>query len=206
MPDTSSYKTRQAYDASADAYAQKTASLHPHEIAQLFLDQLPQKAHILDIGCGPGRDVKIFADRGHNVTGIDFSSKAIEIAKRAVPNATFQIMDIESMAFPAGSFDGIWASASLLHIPKENLPSVFSKIHALLKSNGIFYVSVKKGCGERLEKDERYGDVEKFWSFFEEDELKSYLTQAGFNILKFINVENVTPYQTHPYLRALGQK
>ena len=104
------------------------------------------------------------------------------------------------------AIEGAWAAASLLHVPKKIIPVVFSKIHSLLKEKGYLYITVKKGSGEILEKDLRYGDFEKFWSYFEEDELKKLLQEAKFKILDFDTIERRHVYQTHDFFRVFCQK
>lgn len=115
-------------------------------------------------------------------------------------------MDIESLLLPKQSFNGIWASASLLHISKSTIPHVFSQIHSLLKEEGIFYLSVKKGSGEALIPDHRYGGVEKFWVYYEERELVSLLEGSGFNVISMATGEIRSNYQTHPFIRVFSKK
>lgn len=203
-----SYKaiTKESYEATAEKFAGNVAELAPLASIEKFIRLLPDEAKIIDIGCGSGRDAKIFTEKGVDVLGIDFCSNLIEIAKKNAPLAEFQVMDIETLDFPDASFDGVWAAASLLHIPKIVLPDVFKKIHAILKENGYFYLTLKKGAGEVLEKDSRYGDFQKFWSYFEEDELKEFLEAAHFKIIDFTVVKKHHAYLTHDGLRAICQK
>lgn len=204
-----SYKaiTRESYQATAEAFARKVADMAPLQSIEKLIRLLPQQPKILDIGSGSGRDAKIFTKRGVKVVGIDFCPSLIAIAKTNAPLAEFCVMDIEEMAFPPGSFDGAWAAASLSHLPKNALPAVFKKIHTLLKDEGHLYLSVKQGSGECLEKDRRYeGEIEKFWSYFEEEELLQLLQEAKFKVLEFSIVEKRDAYQTHPYFRIFCKK
>jgi 8-oxo-dGTP diphosphatase len=200
------FLTLNSYDASANQYKKNTESLHPHIEAKQFIEKLPEQATILDIGCGPGRDAKIFQELGFEVTAIDFSAKMIELARKEACKAKFHLVDIEKLEFPKETFDGAWASASFLHIPKKNMPSVFKNIHALLKAGGIFYCSVKRGSGEMLQSDARYGNRQKFWSFFEEQELSNLLTEAQFEVLDSAITEKRSSYETHPMIRVLCKK
>lgn len=197
MEETDNYKflTLNAYDNSVQAFDKNTAALHPHEQAINFLDLLPGKK-ILDLGCGPGRDTKIFVERGFQVTGVDFSSQMIEMAKAKV-DAEFYVMDIENLEFKANSFHGVWASASLLHIPKKKILQVFKNLHSLLVEKGIFYLSLKKGSGEGIQADPRYGDVQKFWSFYEKEEVEEILKQADFKVLESVISERKATYPGH---------
>ena len=168
-----SYKaiTRESYKITAEEFANNVADLAPTESIQKFISFLPNHARIIDIGCGSGRDAKIFLEKGISVSGIDFSQNLIDIAKSNAPLADFQIMDIEAITFPEAFFDGAWAACSLCHIPKKILPFVLKNIHSILKPHGYFYLTLEEGVGEGLKEDLRYGHFEKFWSFFEEDEL-----------------------------------
>jgi 8-oxo-dGTP diphosphatase len=158
--------TLNSYDVSSSQYEKNTADLHPKEEAHRFMKKLPSQAKIIDIGCGPGRDAKVFSDHGFNVIGIDFSSKMIEAAKQNAPLASFYVMDIENLVFPAASFDGAWANCALLHLSKRNILSVLEKIHASLKPTGSFYLSAKKSSiGESFESDSRYEELKKHWFF-----------------------------------------
>lgn len=187
--------TLNAYEACAEKFAKNTESLHPQDQARHFLESLPGK-RILDLGCGPGRDALIFARQGFQVTGVDLSPKMIEMAKSKVA-AQFHVMDIENLDFPPCHFDGIWASASLLHVPKGKILTVFKNLYSLLVDRGIFYFSVKKGSGEKLLSDPRYGDVQKFWSFFEKEEIEEFVQQAGFNLISSVVAERKSTYQGH---------
>ncbi|WP_195155549.1 class I SAM-dependent methyltransferase [Candidatus Protochlamydia phocaeensis] len=199
--------TKDSYQATAQAFALNVADLAPLQSIEKFIQLLPSQAKILDIGCGSGRDAKIFTEKGVKVIGIDFCSELIEIAKATAPLAEFQIMDIEEMAFSDETFEGAWAGCSLLHISKNRFLSVLKTIHAALKEKGCFYLTLKQGCGEGLEKDVRYkNQVEKFWSFFEEKELKDFLQKARFKILAFDLVEKSHSYQSHSSFRVFCQK
>lgn len=204
-----SYKTitKASYQATADAFASKVADLAPLKSIEKFMALLPPKSKIIDVGCGSGRDAKVFTDKGVDVLGIDFCPNLIEIAKETAPSAHFQIMDMEEMSFPAQFFDGAWVAASLFHLPKKAIPSVLKNIHTFLKNKGAFYLSVMEGSGEHLLKDHRYeGHVEKFWSYFEENELQKLLEEIDFEILELERVDNTKAYQLRPYFRAICQK
>jgi ubiquinone/menaquinone biosynthesis C-methylase UbiE len=187
-------QTRDAYNKTAQTYSNLALHLHPKTCADLFLKSIPPEGTILDIGCGSGRDAKIFSEVGYKITGIDFSSEMIKIAKEAAPKATFIEADIQELNFPSQSFNGIWANASLLHIQKNNLKSVLLKIHSLLKDDGIFYMSVKKGNSEYFGHDKRYTEnkVYKFWSFYEPDEIADILKENGFDVKK-IDITTTQP-------------
>lgn len=199
--------TLNSYEISWSHYEKNTANLHPKEEAQKFMQALPALAKIIDIGCGPGRDAKVFTEYGFDVTGIDYSPKMIEAAKQNAPKATFYVMDIESFAFSSNYFDGAWANCALLHIPKRNIPQVLEKIHASLKTKGSFYLSVKQSSVEEsFEPDLRYGKLRKHWTFFEPEELVTLLKLAKFRILDVIIANKSYDYHTHPMIKIFAQK
>lgn len=198
--------TKESYEATAEEFAHNVADLAPMESIQKFVSFLSAKAKIIDVGCGSGRDAKIFTENGLSVLGVDFSQNLINIAKSNAPLAEFQIMDIEKISFASSSFEGAWANSSLSHIPKKILPSVLQNIHSVLKASGYFYLTVKQGIGEELREDLRYGHFEKFWSFFEEDEIAEYVRSANFEIVDCCIVQKKFKYQTHPCVRIFCQK
>lgn len=198
--------TLKSYDFSAVDYAKNTELLHPYVQGLKFVQMLPKKPKIIDIGCGPGRDAKIFTDMGAEVVGVDFSSKMIELAKHNAPEASFHVMDIESLAFPSETFDGAWANCSLLHIPKVQIPAVLGNIHSILKPQGILFLSLKQGNDESFEPDERYEGIEKFWSLFQADELKEMLNQVGFTIIELGIYTKDDQYHTHEQIKLFARK
>lgn len=199
--------TKASYQLTAKEFAHKVANLAPMGSIDKFIKLLPSKAKMIDIGCGSGRDAKIFSSLGIDVLGIDFSANLIEIAKMHASLARFEVMDIETMNLPSSSFDGAWSACSLGHIAKNDILDVLKKIHLLLKDDGYFYLALKKGTGELLENDARYeGEIKKFWSFYETEELKNLLAAAQFKILDFDIVEKNHDYQTHSAFRVFCQK
>lgn len=199
--------TKAGYEATAREFTDNVAELAPRESIDRFIKLLPANAKIIDIGCGSGRDAEIFTGRGLSVVGIDNCNNLMEIAKAEAPLAQFQLMDIESMKFPANSFDGAWAVCSLSHIPKKLMPNVLKQIHSFLKPKGAFYIALRKGTGESLEKDTRYkGDIQKFWSYYEEEEINKLLKDANFKVIECTPIEKQFAYPTLPCLRIFCQK
>jgi ubiquinone/menaquinone biosynthesis C-methylase UbiE len=197
--------TIESYDKTVDDYAHNTDPLHPKEEADKFLSFLKKGASILDIGCGPGRDVKIFSDKGFKVVGIDLSKNMIEAAKKRTVNADFKVMDLMKLEFPDSSFDAEWASAVYLHVPKKDIVKALKEAWRVLKSGGILCTSVKVGEGEVLKVDERYG-VKKFWSFFTKDEIEDALEKSGFEVLDNFVEKPDKAYYTNAVVRTICRK
>ncbi len=198
-------QTWKSYQSSAFDYARNVEGFHPHKEAERFLALIPSGGAIIDIGCGSGRDVKKFSEMGFHVTGIDFSPSMIEIARSNAPKATFKIIDMHSLDLEE-TFDAAWANASLLHISKIHLPKVLEKIFRILNNNGLFYIKMKQGSHEGIEIDARYDSLPKFYSYFEESELKRMLIEAGFDLLDVFTTGKESSYQTHPYIHAFCKK
>jgi len=143
---------------------------------------LPKNARVLDVGCGSGVKSKYLFDRGISVLGIDFSEKLVAIAKREVPGAQFQVMDMRDIGELSGEFDGIFAQASLLHIPKKEIGGLLSNFCTKLKPGGLLYIAVKEARqgkpDEEIKIETDYGyPYERFFSYFTKDELREYLRE-----------------------------
>lgn len=145
-------KTIDYYNNHAESFYDRTINLDTSEFYTKFLTYLPEKATILDAGCGVGRDTKYFLSKGYSVKAFDASEKMVEIASKEtgmeIMNLTFQELNFKNM------FDAVWAQASLLHIPYHMTREVYQKIHSSLKKNGIFYASYKYG-DSHIQKSER---------------------------------------------------
>ncbi|MEW6231808.1 MAG: methyltransferase domain-containing protein, partial [Chloroflexota bacterium] len=111
-------KTIKTYEETAEDYYKTHFDINEvKNIADFFIQNLKGQK-ILDIGCGPGRDAKYFSEHGLKVTGADLTSNFVKMASQNVPNAKFVQMDMRNLGFPENTFDGIWACASFLHVPK----------------------------------------------------------------------------------------
>jgi len=140
---------------------------------------------ILDLGCGSGIQSKQLFQAGLEVIGLDLSPEMIREAKKKVPKAKFIIGDMTKMVFPRESFDGVFAQASLLHIPKELIPKVLRLVHRILKKNCVLYIAVKEGVGEREIIEERLDRrIKRFFSFFTKNEIINLLKEMKFEILE----------------------
>jgi SAM-dependent methyltransferase len=121
-----------------------------------FLALVPAGGHILDAGCGPGRDALAFLRRGYRVTAIDASAELARLAAallgQPVEVRRFQDLDYEE------SFDGIWACASLLHVPRGELDEVFRRLTRALRPGGVWYMSFKWGEAEEVRGGRRFTD------------------------------------------------
>jgi ubiquinone/menaquinone biosynthesis C-methylase UbiE len=159
---------------------------------------------ILDLGCGSGIQSKQLLQAGLEVIGLDLSPEMIRQAKKRIPKAKFIVGDITKMDFPKESFDGVFAQASLLHIPKKLVPKVLGSIHKILRINGIFYLALKEGVGEKEVGEERLGRIiKRFFSFFTKEEIEDFLIDAKFKVL---NVRRYTSKSSTIWLYVFVRK
>lgn len=149
LTNQSTNKTINYYNNNASAFTSDTIAVDFDEKQNVLLKYLAPGAHILDFGCGSGRDSKAFLQKGYKVTAMDGSIEMCKIASdyigQEVINQTFQeLNEVEA-------FDAVWACASILHVPSAELPQVIGNIERALKPGGYFYVSFKYGDfeGER---------------------------------------------------------
>ncbi len=182
------------YDKHVEEYIKNTKDLQNKEFTKDFISLLPKSAKVLDLGCGWGRDSKTFTKYGLQTYGVDLSKQMIRYAKKYAPKANFKVMNILSLKFKNNYFDGAWASASLLHLKKKDIPKALKQIKRILKPNGILYINVKEGKGEGLTKDQRYKGAKKFYSYFTKSELRRILISNDFRIIKLKLVRPETSY------------
>jgi len=147
-------RTSQFYSENAQSYCTETNDIDLHNLYCPFLARLENDAHILDLGCGSGRDSKIFLDRGYTVSAIDASKEMVKIASEStglpVSVLTFQDLDYDE------AFNAIWAMASLLHCPRNTLPDVFRRIVCALKQGGSIFMSFKYGDTDSIDDRDRH--------------------------------------------------
>ncbi|UYM16351.1 class I SAM-dependent methyltransferase [Endozoicomonas euniceicola] len=141
-------ETIKFYNQNAQEFFDSTVEVDASGLHSRFLNHLPDRATILDAGCGSGRDTKAFLDLGYQVHAFDASrelvNKAASFTGLPVAQATFQSYRSNLL------FDGVWACASLLHLPLHELAPAFANLSSCLKDSGIFYCSFKLGEGEQL--------------------------------------------------------
>ena len=142
--------TLKYYAKNTEEFIASTLEADMSATQEKFLSLLPKGAHILDLGCGSGRDSLCFLQQGFQVTAVDGSEELAKFAGELIGQGVV-VADFKDLELPKASFDAIWASASLLHVHSEALPGILAKVIDLAKPGAIFYMSFKYGDyeGER---------------------------------------------------------
>jgi len=128
---------------------------------------------ILDLGCGPGRDLQAFTDLGHVAVGLEGSARFVEMA-RAHSGCEVWQQDFLKLDLPAGRFDGVFANAALFHVPTQELTRVLRELRASLKPRGVLFSSNPRGGNEEGWNQGRYG---AYWDLAT---WRQHLSDAGF--------------------------
>ena len=162
-------ETLEYYDRNASNFASGTANADMADTRSRFTASLPLNGLILDLGCGSGRDAKAFLEAGFRVEAVDGSEELCSIATEYTGIPVKQMLYNELDA--QNQYDGIWACASILHLPKTELADVLRRIEEALKPQGILYASFKYGDFEGL----RNG---RYFTDFTEESLKAFWSQA----------------------------
>ncbi len=188
------------YDTNALSFWQGTKDHDVTQNYQAFLRQFPaaQALDILDFGCGPGRDLSYFSSRGHRPVGLDGSEAFCSMARA---NTGCQVLHQQflSLALNDDGFDGIFANASLFHVPAQELPRVLQELHCALRPGGILFSSNPRGSSEGWS-GQRYGH------FMEFEVSQEYLHAAGFEVLDHYYRPTGAPRAAQPWLAIVSKK
>lgn len=154
---------------------------------------------ILDFGCGPGRDLQTFAAMGHIPTGLDGSDRFAEMA-RVDSGCEVLHQNFLELHLPAERFDGIFANASLFHVPRQELPRVLRELRAALKPGGVLFSSNPRGNNQEGWKGDRYG------AFHSAEAWSELMTEAGFVEVEHYYRPTGLPREQQPWLASVWRK
>ena len=154
---------------------------------------------LLDLGCGPGRDLKAFTAMGHRAIGLDGSSEFTAMA-RAYSGCEVWQQDFVHLDLPPDMFDGVFANAVLFHVPSAALPKVLAGLFGTLKPGGVLFTSNPRGHNEEGWNGHRYG------SYYDVDTWGSFVTAAGFTALHHYYRPPDLPRDKQPWLASVWRK
>jgi SAM-dependent methyltransferase len=192
-----SAKTLAHYDERAAEFWKGTRD---HDVRQ-NIDTLLKHIHsalpfrILDFGCGPGRDLAALRALGHEPIGLE-GSPALAAMARAHSGCEVWEQDFLSLELPAAQFDGIFANASLFHVPSRELPRVLRELHAALKPGGVLFSSNPRGTNEEGWNRGRYG------AYHDLEAWRAFVTAAGFTELEHYYRPPGLPREQQPWLAS----
>ncbi len=194
-------RTLAHYDASAEQFFEGTRD---HDVSQNIAALLgaigkPAPLAILDLGCGPGRDLKAFTAMGHHATGVDGCPRFVEMA-RAYSGCTVWQQDFVDLDLPAAHFDGVFANAVLFHVPSAALPGVLRALYSCLKPGGVLFSSNPRGQNQEGWNGARYG------SYHDEATWAAYVQAAGFTLIEQYYRPPGLPRDQQPWLATVWRK
>jgi SAM-dependent methyltransferase len=191
--ETLSYYNRQAEDFHAGT--------RDHDVSQnidALLRAIPGEPPftILDFGCGPGRDLQVFRQRGHRPVGLDGAETFVTMARAAAACEVWH-QDFLRLELPDAYFDGVFANASLFHVPGQELPRVLRELKATLKPGGVLLSSNPRGDNQEGWNGERYGAYHDLSSW------RQQLTAAGFTEIEHYYRPTGLPLGQQPWLASV---
>lgn len=193
--------TLEHYRRSAEAFRDGTRD---HDVSQniaalLRHIQAAPPLRILDLGCGPGRDLKTFTALGHSAVGLDGAEPFVAMA-RADSGCEVWQQDLLRLALPPQAFDGIFANAVLFHLPSRELPRVLGELHAALKPGGVLFCSNPHGNNEEGWSGERFG------CWYDWPTWERMLGTAGFVELEHYYRPSGLPRAQQPWLASVWRR
>src|SRR5450759_653106 len=154
---------------------------------------------ILDFGCGPGRDLKVFAGLGHVAVGLDGAARFVAMARDYSGCEVWQ-QDFFKLDLPDKYFDGVFANATLFHVPRQELPRVLRELYETLKPGGVLFSSNPRGSNEEGWNRGRYG------AYYDLDTWRRHLSAAGFVEIDHYYRPAGLPREQQPWLASVWRR
>ncbi|MCI4663276.1 MAG: class I SAM-dependent methyltransferase [Neomegalonema sp.] len=174
---TADARTLDFYNANAPQVAAKQTQTAPHTTVDIFLAALPPGGSVLDLGCGAAWAAAEMAQRGFDVTAVDGAQGMVAEARRltGLDVRLLRFDELEDIAL----YDGVFASFSLLHAPREEAPDLLARVRRALKPGGVLFVSVKTSAEGSVERRDRLG---RFYADYAPSDLEALIVAAGMTV------------------------
>ena len=189
------------YETRAESFREGTRD---HDVSQniaalLAAIRTEPPFDILDFGCGPGRDLQTFTALGHRPVGLDGTPSFATMAREA-SGCEVWLQDFLALDLPAARFDGIFANASLFHVPRADLPRVLAALHATLRPGGVLFASNPRGEDQEGWSGGRYGVWHRWESW------RDFVSAAGFEEVEHYYRPTGLPRDQQPWLASVWRK
>ncbi len=200
-PRTVAERTLDDYRANAEAFREGTRDHDVSQNIEALLRNIRGEPpfRILDLGCGPGRDLKTFTSLGHIAVGLDGAEPFVRMA-RADSGCEVLHQDFLRLDLPAEAFDGIFANAVLFHLPSREIGAVLLKLHAALRGGGVLFSSNPRGNNQEGWSGSRYG------TWYDWPAWRELLRSAGFIELEHYYRPEGLPRERQPWLASVWRK
>lgn len=177
--------TVKTYDKIALDYEKRHLRFKGTEELIKFVELLKPGGKVLDAGCGFGRDLLYFLDKGFDSYGIDASSELMKLAKKRAPKANIKLVDLRNkFPFKDNFFDGVWARNSLHHLEPKSIKFTLSEIKRVLKPKGILFIEWKEGEEETITREEVAEGNERYYNLMPNSRLVQLVKESGFKIIE----------------------
>jgi SAM-dependent methyltransferase len=189
------------YDQHAEEFWQGTRDHDVKQNIATLLQWIEGKPPftILDFGCGPGRDLKVFSELGHIAVGLE-GAEHFAVMARIYSGCEVWQQDFLKLDLPDSHFDGVYANASLFHVPSQELPRVLLELHTTLKPGGVLFSSNPRGDNEEGWSGGRYG------AYHDPDTWRGYVSAAGFSELDHYYRPAELPRGKQPWLASVWRR
>jgi SAM-dependent methyltransferase len=193
--------TLRHYDDNADSFREGTWDHDVSQNVSALLGSIegPPPFTILDLGCGPGRDLLTFRSLGHEAVGLDGAARFVAMAREAC-GCEVLCQDFLALDLPEGRFHGIFANASLFHVPTQELPRVLQDLHRALRPRGVLFSSNPRGQNDEGWHGDRYG------AYHDLESWRRFVTAAGFEEIEHYYRPSGRPRHEQPWLATVWRR
>jgi ubiquinone/menaquinone biosynthesis C-methylase UbiE len=178
--------TKQYYDSSANTWtsSHNTTGFWQEEMS-VFNTLLPV-GNILEVGSGGGRDAEDLIELGYEYVGTDISTGLLSVARKRLPGVEFVEQSIYELSLPQAPFDGFWASAVLLHIPRSRIDESLTSIRRVIKDKAIGFIAIKDGVGEEMEIADKNPELKRLFTYWSKEDFTEKLQANNFDVVDYM--------------------